>query len=121
MDKQNLKRIVNRIQELDNPLGKFIIDGDLGEGGTSVVKKARLAGEENSRKYAIKFLLVDIAENKSTEYKRFRQAYINLASVQHLGCCIPFMSYDSQCEHQHFVQRQHVSLWYLFQVMKIDQ
>lgn len=99
MDKQNLKQIVNRIQELDNPLGKFIIGGVLGEGGTSVVKRARLDGGETSREYAIKFLLVDITEHKSTDYKRFRQAYINLASVQHLGCCIPLMYFGEYETH----------------------
>ena len=89
----NLKQIVNRIKEVENPLGTFIIDGVLGEGGTAVVKKARLSGDFSGREYAVKFLMVDIASHKSTEYKRFRQAYINLASVQHLGCCIPLLHF----------------------------
>lgn len=96
----NLKQIVNQIKEIENPLGKFIIEGVLGEGGTAVVRKARLSGDSTDRAYAIKFLMVDIVRHKSTEYKRFRQAYINLASVQHLGCCIPLLYFGEHEGHE---------------------
>ena len=87
----SLKQIVNQIKEVENPLGTFIIDGDLGEGGTAVVKRARLNGDVSGRTYAVKLLMVNIVTHKSTEYKKFRQAYINLASIQHLGCCISLL------------------------------
>lgn len=110
MDGHNLIQIVNQIKEVENPLGKFIIENALGEGGTSIVKKARLDGVDSSRQYAIKFLLVDIAGHKSTEYKRFRQAYINLASVQHLGCCIPLIYFG---EHENRDSERTVKIPYI--------
>ncbi len=97
---KNLKQIVNQIKEIENPLGTFVIENVLGEGGTAVVKKARLSGDPTGRSYAIKFLTVDIVSHESTEYKRFRQAYINLASVQHLGCCIPLLYFGEYEGHE---------------------
>lgn len=101
----NLKNFVRQIKEIGNPLGKFSIVGDLGNGGTAIVKKAELGGDGAGRNYAVKFLLVNIADHESNEYKRFRQAYINLASVQHLGCCVPllyFGEYDGQFEERKY-------------------
>ena len=101
----NLKNFVNQIKEIENSLGKFIIVGDLGNGGTAIVKKVEMKGCEADCKYAVKFLLVDIADDKSSVYKRFRQAYINLASVQHLGCCIPlfyFGEHEGRLENRVF-------------------
>ena len=86
-----LIEVINQIAEVENPLGTFRITGYLGEGGTAIVKKAELSGQGTSREYAIKFLLVDITSHLSEGYRRFRQAYINLASVQHLGCCVPLL------------------------------
>lgn len=94
----SLRTIVNQIKGIENSLGRFTIGDNLGVGGTAIVKKAELRGNESGRNYAVKFLLVDIADHKTNEYKRLRQAYINLASIQHLGCCVSLLYFGEHEE-----------------------
>lgn len=76
IDKKKLSTIIKQIQHIDTPLGRFELGQVIGEGGTSIVKKAHLEGI--NRNLAIKFLAENIADKPSSQYKRFKQAYINL-------------------------------------------
>lgn len=76
IDKKKLTAIIKQVQYIDTPLGRFKLDQVIGEGGTSIVKKAHVEG--TNRNLAVKFLAENIADEPSTQYKRFKQAYINL-------------------------------------------
>lgn len=76
IDKKKLSDVIKLVQYIETPLGVFKLDEIIGEGGTSVVKKAHMEGV--SRKLAVKFLAENLADKPSTQYKRFKQAYVNL-------------------------------------------
>lgn len=76
LDKKKLIAIIKQVKYIDTPLGKIELDQIIGEGGTSIVKKAHI--EDVSRELAIKFLSENIADKPSSQYKKFKQAYVNL-------------------------------------------
>ena len=76
------KKLGNYIKSnkyISNILGTFEIKEQLGQGGTSVVRRAIL---NSSEEFAIKFLLENIKVTESRAYKRFKQAHINLLKIQ---------------------------------------
>lgn len=90
---ETLRKPVRELSSVKNCLGEFFLEkGQIGEGGTSIVRAARYKGSD--AKYAIKFLLVNVAKKETTAYKRFKQAYINLSAIQHLGCVLPMIHLD---------------------------
>lgn len=76
LEKNKLAETIKKIQKLETPLGAFNLLESVGEGGTSIIKKAKL--NELNKVFAIKFLAENLADKPSTRYKRFKQAYINL-------------------------------------------
>ncbi len=90
--KKELNEYLNRKQKITNIYGDFLLSSKvLGNGGTSVVKGFSFHGKE----YAIKFLLENIKEKENTTFKRFKQAHLNLLSIQHLGVILPQIHFDS--------------------------
>jgi len=77
-------------KEIFNIFGTFNIKGQLGSGGTSIVRIAMI----NDKEYAIKFLLENIKTNESTAFKRFKQAYINISSIHYTGVILPQIHFD---------------------------
>jgi len=77
--------------DLSTPLGEFHVGKQLGQGGTSIVRLATY--EDTEREYAIKFLLEDVSKKESKAYKRFKQAYVNLVNVQHIGVTLPLINF----------------------------
>ena len=90
MEKSELESFAVNLKTVENELGTFSLGKFLGHGGTSVVREATLGGLSN-KKFAIKFLLKDVSKRQGKDYLRFKQAYVNLSSIQHLGCCIPLL------------------------------
>lgn len=95
INKDNLKRILkeyfDKNSSIKNIYGEFkLTKKDIGNGGTSVVKEFELEG----KKYAIKFLLENISKKESKAYKRFKQAHLNLLSIQHTGIVLPQIHMD---------------------------
>jgi len=76
INKKELAEILKNINKIDIPLGCLIIGNNCGEGGTSIVKKAKFDGF--SQEFAIKFLAEDVRDKPSSQYKRFKQAFLNL-------------------------------------------
>lgn len=72
---------------IENQLATFVVGRILGEGGTSIVYEASI--KDSPVAFAIKVFSEDISKEQSTAYKRFRQTYINLSSIQHLGFLLP--------------------------------
>lgn len=90
--KQELNEYIKIHNEIINIYGSFILTTNvLGNGGTSVVKGFNFSGKE----YAIKFLLENIKQKESTTFKRFKQAHLNLLSIQHSGVVLPQIHFDS--------------------------
>ena len=89
MNTDELKKLISKKTKLSTALGDFSLGKQLGQGGTAIVRAATLDGAQT--KYAIKFLITDISMRVPTAYKRFKQAYVNIASIQHLGCIIPMV------------------------------
>lgn len=91
MDKEMLINLVceRNLKKIENEFGSFSLGTTLGQGGTAIVREATLAG--STRRFAIKFLLKDVSHCEDDVYLRFKQAYINLSSIQHLGCCVPLL------------------------------
>ncbi len=90
--KQELNEYIKINNEIINIYGSFILTTKvLGNGGTSVVKGFNFSGKE----YAIKFLLENIKQKESTTFKRFKQAHLNLLSIQHSGVVLPQIHFDS--------------------------
>ena len=90
MEKSELESFAVNLKTVENELGTFSLGKVLGHGGTSVVREATLGGLSN-KKFAIKFLLKDVSKRQGKDYLRFKQAYVNLSSIQHLGCSIPLL------------------------------
>lgn len=88
MDIEMLK-CINQIKEISNEFGTFMLGDELGKGGTSIVRAAKLNGE--GREFAIKFLAQDVGIRESRAYKRFKQAFLNLSAVQYVGCVLPLI------------------------------
>lgn len=92
MSQQEILKIVNGLNEVVCGLGRFVLGRkSLGQGGTSIVRRATF--ESGTIEYAIKFLLVDVSQKEPTEYKRFKQAYLNVCAAQHLGCFVPMIHF----------------------------
>ena len=77
---------------ISNSLGKFEIKEQLGQGGTSIVRRAIL---DDKHEFAIKFLLENIHDEESSAYKRFKQAHINMLTIQNTGAILPQIHFDS--------------------------
>jgi len=95
INKENLKQILkeyfDKNEIIKNIYGEFrLINKNIGSGGTSVVKEF----EFNNKRYAIKFLLENISKKESRAYKRFKQAHLNLLSIQHRGVVLPQIHLD---------------------------
>ena len=89
--KQILKEYFDKNKVLKNIYGEFkLTRKDIGSGGTSIVKEFELEG----KKYAVKFLLENIAKKESKAYKRFKQAHLNLLSIQQSGVILPQIHMD---------------------------
>lgn len=89
---QSIKEYFTHNKEIKNIFGNFKLTKKiLGNGGTSEVKEF----EFNSKKYAIKFLISNIIKKENTEFKRFKQAHLNLLSIQHTGVILPQVHFDS--------------------------
>jgi len=72
-----LKKKSNK--KIENEIGSFIIKGDVGQGGTSIIREVIKDGDKEE--YVIKFLL----ENKLDErkaYKRFEQAFNAISKLK---------------------------------------
>jgi serine/threonine-protein kinase len=90
--KKELNDYLKIKDKITNIYGDFLLSTKvLGNGGTSVVKGFNFHGKE----YAIKFLLENIEEKENTTFKRFKQAHLNLLSIQHLGVILPQIHFDS--------------------------
>lgn len=89
--KQRLSNFLKKEKNIVNTLGSFELKKQLGQGGTSFVRAASLNGSTN---YAIKFLIENIKEKESRAYLRFKQAYINILSIQHTGAVLPQIHFD---------------------------
>ena len=77
---------------IENIYGKFTLEiKSLGSGGTSIVKG--FIYEERS--YAIKFLEDNFAKKESTAFKRFKQAHLNLLTLQSTGVILPQIHFDA--------------------------
>jgi len=88
----HLSKYLKLNKKVSNILGDFEIKKEvLGKGGTSVVKKAIF---ENKQEFAIKFLLENIKEKESKAYKRFKQAHVNMLSIQNTGIILPQIHFD---------------------------
>ena len=74
-----------------NAYGNFEIKEQLGQGGTSIVRKVIF---ENKEEYAIKFLLENIQQKESKAFKRFKQAHLNLLKIQSTGVILPQIHFD---------------------------
>ena len=88
-DEEQIIKCINRLMEIENVLGKFELKENLGQGGTSIVRKTICNGHE----FAIKFLITNVA-NKDSRYLRFKQAYINMSNIQHIGGIVPLLFFD---------------------------
>jgi serine/threonine-protein kinase len=89
--KQKLSDYLKQQKNITNILGCFELQEQLGQGGTSIVRAVSLNGNSN---YAIKFLIENIKEKESRAYLRFKQAYINILSIQHTGVVLPQIHFD---------------------------
>lgn len=90
--KQKLNEYFENNNELVNIYGNFkLATKVLGNGGTSIVK----GFEFDKKEYAIKFLLDNIFEKESSAFKRFKQAHLNLISIQYTSCVLPQIHFDS--------------------------
>lgn len=90
--KQKLSNYLKKEKKINNTLGCFDLEEQLGQGGTSIVRAASLNGNRN---YAIKFLIENIKGKESRAYFRFKQAYINILSMQHTGVVLPQIHFDT--------------------------
>lgn len=86
-----LSQFIKTHKYISNALGKFEIKEQIGQGGTSVVRRAEY---EDGHEFAIKFLLENISATSSKAYKRFKQAHINMLSIQHTGAILPQIHFD---------------------------
>ncbi|CAN8139630.1 putative Serine/threonine protein kinase [uncultured Thiomicrorhabdus sp.] len=82
---KKLQTYIKQNQEIPTIYGNFTIGEQLGQGGTSFVRKATLQDKD----FAIKFLLENIAQDEHTAYKRFKQAHLNLLELFGSGRVLP--------------------------------
>ncbi|MBE0507710.1 MAG: protein kinase [Marinospirillum sp.] len=87
----DLSSFLKKSPNLSTPLGNFHVGKQLGQGGTSIVRLATY--EDTECEYAIKFLLENVSKKESKAYKRFKQAYVNLVNVQHIGVTLPLINF----------------------------
>lgn len=80
-----LQRYIKQNNVIPTIYGDFTISEQLGQGGTSFVRKATLQDKD----FAIKFLLENIAKAEPTPYKRFKQAHLNLLKLSDSGRVLP--------------------------------
>jgi serine/threonine-protein kinase len=95
INKDNLKQLLSEYftknKNLYNIYGEFVLTKkSIGNGGTSNVKEFEL----NNKKYAVKFLLENISKKETTVFKRFKQAHLNLLTVQSTGAILPQIHMD---------------------------
>lgn len=77
---------------LENIYGIFTLSRkSLGDGGTSTVKGFMLGNKE----YAVKFLTENVASSESTQFKRFKQAHLNISELQSSGKILPQLHIDT--------------------------
>ena len=88
---QKLIKLVNELKEIQTDLGRIALGKLLGQGGTSVVRIGSFDGCD--KEFAIKFLLVDVKKREPDEYKRFKQAYLNVSCAQKSGCVVPMVHF----------------------------
>lgn len=87
INKKELSELIKNIQCIETTLGTFNIDEIIGEGGTSIVRKAHI--DNLNKSFAIKFLAENLNAKPSKQYKRFKQAYINLFYDQYFLPLVP--------------------------------
>jgi len=86
----DLNNYLKEYKKLINIYGEFNLETkSLGQGGTSMVKGFIF----NEKEYAIKFLSENIKDNDSKSFKRFKQAHLNLNSLN-LSTVIPQLHMD---------------------------
>lgn len=86
-----ISEYIKKNEYIENILGRFKIEEQIGQGGTSVVRRVIF---ENSQEFAIKFLLENIKFNESIAFKRFKQAHINMLRIQNTGVILPQIHFD---------------------------
>lgn len=75
---KDLNSYINSTKKITNIYGEFELASKvLGQGGTSMVKGFKL----NDTEYAIKFLNENIKDGDSKAFKRFKQAHLNLGTI----------------------------------------
>lgn len=98
LSKEQIRKEINKVfnelgKELENIYGTFVLSKkSLGSGGTSTVKGFTL--KDTSNEYAIKFLEDNIAKGHSTQFKRFKQAHLNIIKLQSEGIILPQIHMD---------------------------
>ena len=80
LSKENLSAAIRDVSQIELPIGKILINDHIGEGGTSIVKKCQI--EDCGKELAIKFLAEDLSNKPSTQYKRFKQSFLNIFLLQ---------------------------------------
>lgn len=74
----DLNSYINSAKKITNIYGEFELESKvLGQGGTSMVKGFKFKDNE----YAIKFLNENIKDGGSKAFKRFKQAHLNLGTI----------------------------------------
>ena len=91
MADQKLIKLVNELKDIQTDLGRIALGKLLGQGGTSIVRIGTFDGCD--KEFAIKFLLVDVKQRDPDEYKRFKQAYLNVSCAQKSGCVVPMVHF----------------------------
>lgn len=100
IDKKKLSELIKNIQCIETTLGTFNIGKTIGEGGTSIVRKAHI--DNLNKEFAIKFLAENLKAKPSKQYKRFKQAYINLFYDQHFLPIVPQL-YFGELQEKDFI------------------
>lgn len=83
--------------KLTNIYGEFTqTNKQLGNGGTSIVKAFELENiNKQKTNYAFKFLAENIYEKEGRTFKRFKQAHLNIATIQNTGAILPQLHLDT--------------------------
>jgi serine/threonine protein kinase len=87
---ENRTEILNAIKKGYKFVSGFLeieVQGNISEGGTSVVYSCKIDGSEFD--YALKILVDDISKKETSAFKRFKQAYVNLLPQIHNGFILP--------------------------------
>lgn len=78
---------IKKNSEIITPLTKITVGKRINSGGTAIVHEATL--ENFGNRFVIKLFLENIKEKKSSAFKRFKHAYINLQLVQNPKIFLP--------------------------------